>query len=308
MTPHEFHALAQFVRGRAGIALDPAKRAMAAGKLRPVVARFGFRDVSELIREMPRAGAALGRDVVAALTTNETSFFRDRAVFDHIRREVFPALLGARAHTRRLRIWCNAVSTGQEAYSIAMIADEFHCVLRGWTVEILASDIAPDAILRAREGRYDAHEIARGLSRDMLVKHFRPGDGDWRVDKSLRARVSFGVRNLVEPFADLGVFDLILCRNVLIYFDAATKEGVLHRLSAALAPDGFLVLGAAETMLGFGGAFAPQAVRGVYARARGTMRRRAARQARSDIAPAANAALHLMPRGNFVVPGTRVPG
>jgi chemotaxis protein methyltransferase CheR len=144
-------------------------------------------------------------------------------------------------------------------------------------VEILASDIATDAILRAREGRYDAHEVERGLPRDMLVKHFRRDEGDWLVDKHLRARVSFGIRNLIEPFADLGTFDVIFCRNVLIYFDAATKQNVLDRLHASLAGDGYLVLGSAETLMGFGTAFEPaNGVWGVYAKGRPAVRRLAA--------------------------------
>jgi chemotaxis protein methyltransferase CheR len=275
MTPEAFDALAAFVRRRSGISLPPAKQPLASRKLKPVVARFGFRSAADLVTGLAAGGDALARDVIEALTTNDTSFFRDRAVFDHFRKEMFPALLNARASSRRVRIWCAAASTGQEAYSIAMIVDEFHAVLKGWSVEILASDIAPHAIRRARDGLYDAHEIERGLSRDMLVKHFRPEGDGWRVDKALRGRVSFGVRNLIAPFADLGTFDVILCRNVLIYFDAATKQAVLNRLHAALAPDGYLLLGSAETLMGFGG-FESGAVRGVYARSGAPLRRLAA--------------------------------
>jgi chemotaxis protein methyltransferase CheR len=276
VTPEAFNALARFVKRRSGISLPPAKRALAARKLEPVVARFGFKATADLVDELAAPSTALARDVIAAMTTNDTSFFRDRAVFDHFRKEIFPALLNARADARRVRIWCAAASTGQEAYSLAMIVDEFHAVLKGWTVEILASDIAADAIARARDGRYGPHEVERGLSRDMLIKHFRPDNGDWRVDKALRGRVAFGVRNLSEPFADLGTFDLILCRNVLIYFDAPTKQGVLNRLHSALASDGYLVLGSAETLLGFGGAFEPAGVKGIFANARPSLRRLAA--------------------------------
>jgi chemotaxis protein methyltransferase CheR len=274
MTPERFETVAAFVKKRSGISLPPEKRALAARKLEPVRARFGFKTMRDLVAELATPRDALARDVIEALTTNDTSFFRDRAVFDHFRKEMFPALLNARAASRRIRIWCAAASTGQEAYSLAMIVDEFHCVLKGWTIEILASDIAPNAVARARDGLYDSHEVERGLSRDMLIKHFRPEGDDWRVDKALRNRVSFGVRNLIQPFADLGSFDVILCRNVLIYFDAATKQAVLNRLRAALAPDGYLVLGSAETLMGFGG-FEGGRVKGVYARS-GSLRRLAA--------------------------------
>jgi chemotaxis protein methyltransferase CheR len=275
MTPEAFDTLAAFVRRRSGISLGPAKQALATRKLKPVMARFGFKTGRDLVRELAAPGDALARDVIEALTTNDTSFFRDKSVFDHFRKAMFPALLNARAGSRRVRIWCAAASTGQEAYSLAMIVDEFHAVLKGWTVEILASDIAPLAIQRAREGLYDEHEIGRGLSHDMLIKHFRPEGDGWRVDKVLRGRVSFGVRNLIAPFADLGTFDLILCRNVLIYFDAATKQAVLNRVRAALATDGYLVLGSAETLMGFGG-FEAGNVKGVFARSGSMLRRLAA--------------------------------
>jgi chemotaxis protein methyltransferase CheR len=264
MTPEEFAIVAAFLKRRAGIALGAEKRALATRRLEGVATRFGFLSVGALARELAAPTQVLARDAVEALTTNDTAFFRDRAVFDHFRQAMFPALLNARANPRRIRIWCAAASTGQEAYSLAMIVDEFHTVLAGWTVEILASDIAGHAVGRAREGLYDAREIERGLPRDMLIKHFRPEGDGWRVDKALRSRVAFGVRNLIEPFADLGTFDVILCRNVLIYFDAAAKQTVLTRLQGALAPDGYLVVGAAETLIGTGVAFERTGIRGVF--------------------------------------------
>jgi len=274
MTPDEFQDVARFVKRRSGIALGPTKRVLATSKLKPVVARFGFKAVSNLVRELGAPGEALARDVIAALTTNETSFFRDPAVFEHFRSQIFPALFRARTKTRRVRIWCAAAATGQEAYSLAMIVEEFRPLLQDWTIEILASDIAADAIARAREGRYDQREAERGLPREMLVKYFRRQGCDWRIDKLIRSRVAFGVRNLIEPFADLGTFDAIFCRNVLIYFDAATKQSVLESLDAALAADGHLVLGSAETLMGFGTALEPvDGARGIYVKARPAMRR-----------------------------------
>jgi chemotaxis protein methyltransferase CheR len=273
MSPDEFHQVAAFMNRRSGIALSPGKRVLAASKLKPVAARFGFKAVPHLVRELAEAGPALARDVVSALTTNETSFFRDAAVFEHFRKQIFPALFHARNASRRVRIWCAAASTGQEPYSLAMIIEEFRPLLTGWTVEILASDIAGDAIARAREGRYDAHEMERGLPLAMQAKYFRREGAGWRIDKTVRGRVAFGIRNLIEPFADLGTFDAIFCRNALIYFDAAAKRDVLTRLQAVLAPDGHLVLGSAETLLGFGTAFSPvKGATGIYARREGARR------------------------------------
>lgn len=273
MTPETFDALAGFVTRRSGIALNPAKRALAARKLEPVVARFGFKAVTDLVQELAAPGEALARDVVGALTTNETSFFRDPAAFAYFRDTIFPGLMAARPVTSKLRFWCAAASTGQEAYSLAMLADAACAPFRDRSVEILASDIAADAIARAREGRYGNDELARGLTRELLSKYFRRDGDGWRVDKALRAGVSFGVRNLIDPFADLGTFDAILCRNVLIYFDAPTKQAVLDRLFTAVAPDGYLMLGSAETLLGFNTRFRPAGVPGVFVKGRTPARR-----------------------------------
>jgi len=277
MSPDEFHQLARFLKRRAGIMLGDGKRALAASKLNPVVARFGFKTIGDLIHELGSPGDALARDVIDALTTNETFFFRDKAVFDYFRCQIFPPLLHARLAQRRVRIWCAAASTGQEPYSVAMIVDEFRPLLKGWTIEILATDIAANAIARARNGMYGAGEVERGLPREMLIKHFRRDGEGWRLDPSLRRRVTFARRNLIEPFHDLGIFDVIFCRNLLIFFDTATKQNVLGRLQASLADDGHLILGSAETLMGFGAALEPASIaRGIYAKARYVQRRLAA--------------------------------
>jgi chemotaxis protein methyltransferase CheR len=253
VTPDDFRALARFVKRRSGIVLGADKRALAASKLKQVTARFGFKSVSELIRELDAPGEALARDVVAALTTNETSFFRDPPVFQHLRAHILPALRRTRGPTRRIRIWCAAAATGQEPYSVAMLCDELAVQAHGCAVEIVASDIAPDAIARARDGLYAAEEIGRGLPDDMRDRYFRRHGNQFEAERVLRDAVRFEVRNLMLPFADLGAFDIIFCRNVLIYFDPPTKQNVLDRMRAALAPDGYLLLGSAETLLGFSG-------------------------------------------------------
>lgn len=269
----EFHAIADFIRRRAGIVL--CKRELAGRKLKPVASRFGFRRGSELVRELRAPSEALSREVIAALTTNETSFFRDRKVFEHLRRNTLPRLLHARREEQRIRIWCAASSTGQEAYSVAMLVDEFRVPLADWKVEILGTDISEPALARAREGHYSAAEIERGLTRELFQKHFEKDRDGWRIAKDMREAVTFTTRNLIEPFAYLGTFDVILCRNALIYFAPETKQQVLARLGAQLAPDGFLVLGAAETIAGFLTPFEPvSGVAGVYNQAPAAVRER----------------------------------
>src|SRR5262249_9556594 len=152
---------------------------------------------------------------IGALTTNETSFFRDPAIFDYFARHILPPLFHATRAVRRVRIWSAASSTGQEPYSIAMLVEDARAQTKGWIVEILGSDIAPDASARARAALYDDAEINRGVPAPVLERHFHRQGKEWRLDKAVRARVSFGLRNLIEPFADLGTFDIIFCRNVL---------------------------------------------------------------------------------------------
>ena len=181
------------------------------------------------------------------MTTNETSFFRDKVPFDQFRDVMLPALSAARRDDSRLRIWCSAASSGQEPYSLAMII-EATAYLAGWTIDLLASDINAEMIERAKEGLYSQFEVLRGLPIQMLARHFHHEGGEWRLSSSIRSRVQFEVFNLLDSFEPLGQFDVIFCRNVLIYFDQQTKHDVLGRLADALAPDGYLVLGAAETV------------------------------------------------------------
>lgn len=265
----DFDYLRHFLLTRSGLALTREKRYLVESRLTPVCRQRGLPDLAALVREL-RGGAArdLERLVVEAMATNETLFFRDRTPFDTFRHALLPMLVPLRAGVRRLRIWCAAASSGQEPYSLAMILDEMAAELAGWRVEILATDIGEDVVQRARRGLYSQFEVQRGLPINLLLKHFTQVGDQWQLSAKIRSMVEFRTLNLIRDFSALGHFDIIYCRNVLIYFDPKTKTDVLNRLSRQLAePHGVLVLGASETVLGLDTGLAPHSnLRGCYAR------------------------------------------
>jgi len=195
--------------------------------------------------------------VVEAMTTNESFFFRDKIPFDHFREFMLPSLLKSRAAQHRLRIWCAAASTGQEPYSLAMILKEMASLVAGWRVEIVATDLANEVLEKARAGLYSQFEVQRGLPIQMLMKYFTQSGDTWQISPEIRAMVQFRPLNLLADFAHLGTFDVVFCRNVLIYFDQPTKIDVLERLARITEQDGYLVLGAAETVVGLTECFRP---------------------------------------------------
>lgn len=231
-----------------GIALDADKQYLAESRLAPVMRANGLSDFHELVRAFERRDdTALVREVMDAMTTNETLFFRDRTPFEAFRTRVLPDLISSHAQERRLRFWCAACSTGQEAYSLAMTLDQDARALRGWSIEILATDLSSSAIESARTGTYSQFEVQRGLSTGQLLRYFHRQEETWRVNEHLRARINFHDFNLLQDFSDLGRFDVIFCRNVLMYFDPEVKRAVLARLNQALNDDGYLFLGASES-------------------------------------------------------------
>ena len=254
MTPQNFQAVAQLVKARSGIVLTPDKLYMLESRLGPLLRQEGLASLDALAVRLARGAAEqrLAAAVTEALTTNETSFFRDGSPFEHLR-GLLPRLAAARPAGGVLRVWSAACSSGQEAYSVAMLAAELGPALLGRRVEILGTDIAQEVVARAREGVFTQFEVQRGLAVQRLVKHFRqePGaTGRWRIAEPLRAMARFELFNLLEDAAPLGKFDVIFCRNVLIYFDPPTKSKVLASLARQLVPDGVLYLGGAETVLG----------------------------------------------------------
>ena len=272
----EDHAfLAGLLRQRSGLSITADKSRLVERRLQPVASRHGYRDVADLLRELRQATEALCQTVTDAMTIHDTAFFRDASTFAAFRDVILPEMMKTRRRRKALRIWCAGASTGQEPYSLAMIL-EATPRLASWTVDLIASDIDPDIVARARQGIYGRFEVQRGLPSRLLARHFQQHGEDLRLTSALRRRVQFSVFNLLDSYDVLGCFDVIFCRNVLMYFDQQSKQDVLSRLSDALAADGYLVLGAAETVMGSSKAFAPlRTAPGVYAKTGGSHSRAA---------------------------------
>jgi chemotaxis protein methyltransferase CheR len=271
MNAESFAFIAGLVKSRSGLLLTADKGYMLETRLAPLLKREGLASLDALALKLrdPRM-AGLADQVTEALTTNESSFFRDGKPFDHLSR-LLPVLAAARPAGARLRLWSAACSTGQEAYSIAMILAELAPALGGRGAEILGTDISQEVLARARDGVFTQFEVQRGLPARLLVKHFKQEETRWRVAADLRAMAKFEKFNLLSDLRPLGKFDVIFCRNVLIYFDAPTKAQVLGAMAAQLAPDGVLYLGGAETVLGLTDKVVPVAgERGAYERPRAT--------------------------------------
>ncbi|AYO84771.1 MULTISPECIES: CheR family methyltransferase [Methylobacterium] len=269
MTELEFEYLRTFLKQRSGLALTAEKRYLVESRLTPVCRRFNLAALGDLIGALKLGqDGAIERAVVEAMTTNETFFFRDRIPFDLFRDTILPEALARNASKRRLRIWCAAASTGQEPYSLAMLLQEAGPKLAGWQVEIVATDLSTEVIEKAKLGLYSHFEVQRGLPVQWLIKYFTQIGEQWQIAQSLRSMVDYRQLNLLHSFTSLGQFDVIYCRNVLIYFDAPTKSDVLARLAAQLAPGGALLLGAAETVIGLTDRLSPNPKqRGLYGHA-----------------------------------------
>ncbi len=249
-----FDEVAALVKARSGLALGPEKVYLVDTRLAPIARRLGLRDYTALI-PLLRTDLATQNEVVEALTTNETLFFRDTKPFEHLRALGLPRLHAQRPAGMPLRIWSAAASTGQEAYSLAMQISEMGPALHGRPVQILGTDIARGPLARAREGLYSQFEVQRGLPARMLVKYFAKEADGWRIIKPIRDMAEFREWNLLADPAPLGRFDVVFCRNVLIYFDPPTKARALEMIASRMAPDGLLYLGGAETITGLGGSF-----------------------------------------------------
>jgi chemotaxis protein methyltransferase CheR len=264
VTPFDYEYLRKLLKERSGLDLSADKQYLVESRLIPLARRAGLNGIGELVQKMKNGSEALTTDVVEAMTTNETFFFRDKIPFDHLKEAILPALAQARAARRSLRIWCAASSTGQEPYSIAMLVKEM-AALSGWRVEIVATDLSQTVLEKSKAGVFSQFEVQRGLPIQMLVKYFKQNGELWQINPELRAMIQHRPLNLLHDFSQLGSFDVIFCRNVLIYFDQETKTNIFGRLARIVEPDGFLVLGAAETVVGLTEAFKPVAdKRGLY--------------------------------------------
>jgi chemotaxis protein methyltransferase CheR len=265
VTPLDYEFLRKLLKERSGLDLSADKQYLVESRLMPLARKAGLPGLAELVQKLKGGAEPLTAEVVEAMTTNETFFFRDKVPFDHLKATVLPELLQARAGRRSLRIWCAASSTGQEPYSIAMCLKELGSMLAGWRVEIVATDLSQGVLEKSRSGLFSQFEVQRGLPIQLLVKHFTQVGELWQLNADIRAMVQFKQLNLLQDFSHLGGFDVIFCRNVLIYFDQDTKTNVFGRLARLIESDGFLMLGAAETVVGLTDAFKPYPEkRGLY--------------------------------------------
>ena len=263
----DFDYIAALLKERSGLIVTPDKTYLLDARLMPIARARKIASLEHLVGEMRSTRSeALIDAVVEAMTTNETSFFRDRHPFDAMKKNILPGILQQRAAQKHLRIWSAACSTGQEAYSLSMMLRDEFPMLASWRVEIVGTDISPGVVARAKEGVYSTFEVQRGLPIQLLVKHFEQTGEQWRIKPELRKMVDFRLFNLLGDLAPLGQFDIIFCRNVLIYFDLPTKSRILDAMHQRLARDGALILGGAESVFGICNKFTDIAgLRGVYA-------------------------------------------
>jgi len=265
VTPTDYDYLRKLLKDRSGLILSADKQYLVESRLTPLARKAGIATLADLVSKIKANNERLIVEVVEAMTTNESFFYRDKVPFDHFKDAIMPSLIAARAKERRIRIWCAAASTGQEPYSLAMCLKEMKDKIAGWRVDIIGTDLSTEVLEKAKAGVYSQFEVQRGLPIQMLVKYFTQTGDTWQISPEIRAMVQYKPLNLLADFAHLGNFDVVFCRNVLIYFDQETKIGVLNRIARMLEGDGFLVLGAAETVVGLTEAFKPmQDRRGLY--------------------------------------------
>jgi chemotaxis protein methyltransferase CheR len=267
VTPADYDYLRKLLKERSGLVLSADKQYLVESRLLPVAHRAGMANLAELVQKLRgMKNEPLVIAVAEAMTTNESFFFRDKLPFEHFRETIMPALLAARSAQRRIRIWCAAASTGQEPYSLAMSLKEMGEKIAGRQVEIVATEFSTQVLEKAKSGIFSQFEVQRGLPIQLLIKYFEKIGDAWHINPDVRAMVQFRPFNLLHDFNHLGSFDLVFCRNVLIYFDQETKARVLDRIARIMEHDGYLVLGAAETVVGLTDSFKPLPDRrGVYA-------------------------------------------
>lgn len=259
----DFNYICDLVRDRSAIVLEPGKEYLVESRLGPLALQEGFSSLVQMLDRL-RSGCFgdLHRKVVEAMTTNETSFFREMRVFGMLRKVILPKLLAARQHRRSLNLWCAASSSGQEPYSLAMLLRESLPTIEAWNVTLIASDISREMLARARAGRYNQLEVNRGLPAHLLVKYFTKNEAVWEISPLIRSMVQFREINLIHEWPSLPRLDVILIRNVLIYLDMQTKKNILTRIQRLLDPGGYLLLGGAETTIGVDDSFEPVSLEG----------------------------------------------
>jgi chemotaxis protein methyltransferase CheR len=266
MKVEDFDMFCTLLRQRSGLVLTKDKAYLLESRLMPVARKWNLKGLDELaVAVRSKRDEALLKDITEAMTTNESSFFRDQKPFDQFKAVVLPMLLQARAARRHIRIWSAACSSGQEPYSLAMLLNEEGARLAGWKFEIIATDLSGEMVTKARNGIYTQFEVQRGLPITLLVKYFKQVGDKWQINQDIRDKIQYREYNLLTDLSPLGQFDVIFCRNVLIYFDQPTKGKVLESMARIMSPDGVLYLGGAETVLGITEKFKPmEGQRGLY--------------------------------------------
>ena len=266
MTPSEYDYLRTYLKERSGLVLSSDKQYLIESRLMPVARQEGLDTISALVAKLKTPqGSSAGERVVEAMTTNESFFFRDKTPFDLFSNVMLPQMMEARKSQRKIRIWCAAASTGQEPYSLAMILKDMGLKASSFRFEIIGTDISREVLERAKTGTYSQFEVQRGLPIQMLLDNFTQKGDVWEISSAIRQMVQFRPLNLFDNFSSLGTFDIVFIRNVLIYFEQAAKVEILERVAKQMAPDGYMVLGAAETVVGLTDAFrAIPGSRGLY--------------------------------------------
>jgi chemotaxis protein methyltransferase CheR len=266
MKAEDFELFSTLLRQRSGLVLTPDKAYLLESRLMPIARKQGMKGLDDLAGAIrARREESLLRAITEAMTTNESSFYRDQKPFDQFKATVLPNLLQSRASKRQIRIWSAACSSGQEAYSLAMVLEEERSKVAGWRIEIFGTDLSAEMVERARAGIYTQFEVQRGLPITHLVKYFKQNGDKWQISQEIRAMAQFREFNLLTDLSPLGQFDVVFCRNVLIYFDQPTKGKVLEAIARQMPADGVLYLGGAETVLGITDKFKPvEGQRGLY--------------------------------------------
>ena len=250
MSPQSYSYICELVRARSAIVLDAGKEYLVESRLIPYARTAGFASIDELAAAMERTPfGAMHRGAIEAMTTNETSFFRDIHPFDTLRTEVIPEIMARRSAERTLNFWCAAASTGQESYSVAMLLREHFPALKDWKLHFLATDLSTATLAKARSGRYSQLEVNRGLPAPLLVKYFTKVGMEWQVNDDIRGMVEFRELNLIERWPAMPKCDIVFMRNVLIYFDVEVKRQILANVRSVMDPNGYLLLGSAETTM-----------------------------------------------------------
>jgi chemotaxis protein methyltransferase CheR len=250
LNPGDFEYISKIVREQSAIVLEKGKEYLVEARLTPLAASENFKTIADLAQQMKRdASGKLITKVVEAMTTNETSFFRDIHPFEVLKSTIIPELIQKRESQKKLSIWCGASSSGQEPYTLAMLIRENFPQLKNWKIDFMASDISTEMQKRCQDGIYSQLEINRGLPAILMVKYFQRNGAQWQIKPELRQMIDFKILNLSGRWPFMPKFDLVMMRNVLIYFDVPTKKEILRKVRENLYPDGYVFLGAAETTL-----------------------------------------------------------